>query len=178
MYEANIDFKNINTMEELLNLKKDIEEMKKNPISMRKIVTLSDVEYLINLFIKLCEDKGSEIIFKKWLYSKLDGKKEQKRGKDSPDYIIKSYKENGKKDNTMGAFNCFVEWQTPYTLNRLQIKPNKLKDIIVEDLKDLTKDPGLKLMTLKLVNNIFYVVTATNKNYLEDESLLKYFQSF
>lgn len=179
MYQANIDFTSIKTMDDLFNLNEQMKEEKgKDPIFMRKTVPLSDVNYLINLCINLYIDKITEIQFKKELYSKLDGKKEQKRGKNSPDYIIKSYKENGEKDNSMGAFNYFLEWQTPYTLNKLQIKPNLLKNKILEDLKELTKDTGLKLTNLKLVNNIFYVVTATNKNYLEDESLLKYFQSF
>lgn len=172
------DFKSIKSLEDLFNLKNDLEKKGQNPVFMSQIVPLSDVNYLIKLSVDLYMDKVSEIQFKKDLYSKLDGKKEQKRGKDSPDYIIKSYKENGKKDNSTGAFNYFLEWQTPYTLNKLQIKPNILKDKILEDLKELTKDTGLNLKALKLVNNIFYVVTATNKNYLEDENLLKYFQQF
>lgn len=172
----NLNLKEIDSIEKIKEKMQEIDEKSKTNIVFKRMpVQIGDVYDLMKQFITLYDEKGQKNEFQKELYSKLDGKKEQKRGKNSPDYVIKSFKTNI-EENAQGKY--IAEWQTPFTFNKLQIKPDDLENIIENELKRITKEDIMKIISIKLVNNIFYVVVKSFKNYLEDEDLKKYFQQF
>lgn len=173
----NLNLKEIDSIEKIKGKIQEIDEKSKTNIVFKRMpVQIGDVYDLMKQFITLYDEKGQKNEFQKELYSKLDGKKEQKRGKDSPDYIIKSFKVKVNKQEFEPKY--IVEWQTPYTFNKLQINPDDLKNIFIKELKGLTKEKFITIASIKLVNNIFYVTTTTNENYLMNEDMAKYFQQF
>lgn len=89
-------------------------------------------------------------------FSKANGKKEQKRSLQEPDYVIDKIEIDVKRDR------FYYTFLTPYTLKGLQIKLSSLAKEIKADLQKIYKI-DFKIIKIQTFDNDFYVRIETLK---------------
>lgn len=89
-------------------------------------------------------------------FSKANGKKEQKRSLQEPDYVIDKIEIDAKRQK------FYYTYLTPYTLKGLQIKLSSLEKEIKSDLQKILKI-DFKIIKIQTFDNDFYVRIETLK---------------
>lgn len=99
--------------------------------------------------IQHLESRGAKL-------SKADGMKEQKRGKDTPDYVLDRVEINCKQSK------YYYTYKTPYTLKALKLTLNNLEKQIQRDLEALNIfKNGTNLINITTFDGVFYVKIET-----------------
>lgn len=99
--------------------------------------------------IQHLESRGAKL-------SKADGMKEQKRAKDTPDYVLDRVEINCRQ----GKY--FYTYKTPYTLKALKLTLNNLEKQIQRDLEALNIfKNGTNLINITTFDGVFYVKIET-----------------
>lgn len=100
--------------------------------------------------IQHLESRGAKL-------SKADGMKEQKRGKDTPDYVLDRVEINCKQ----GKY--YYTYKTPYTLKALKMTFIQLEKQIQRDLNDLGVFKEANLINITTFDGVFYAKIETKK---------------